>query len=68
MSRPFRKFIDIDVMLRGRFVHTFRISTLLADGKTLDGMPIFTTRRLKEYIESRLPSLKAQPYNINICF
>lgn len=26
-----RKFFDIDVMLRGRFVHTFRISVLLAD-------------------------------------
>lgn len=64
MSRPFRKFIDIDVMLRGRFVHTFRISMLLADGTTSDGMPIFSTRQLAEYIESRLPSLKGQPYNI----
>lgn len=66
MSRPSRKFIDIDVMLRGRFVHTFRISTLLADGIASDGKPIFSPKRLEQHIESRLPSLKGQPYNI--CF
>lgn len=66
MSRPFRKFIDIDVMLRGRFVHTFRISTLLADGIASDGTPIFSAQRLEKHVESCLPSLKGQPYNI--CF
>lgn len=66
MSRPFRKFIDIDVMLRGRFVHTFRISTLLADKIDPDGKPVFSAKRIEEHIESRLPSLKGQPYNI--CF
>lgn len=66
MSRSFTKFIDIDVMLRGKFVHTFRISTLLADGITSDGTPIFSAQQLEKHIESRLPSLKGQPYNI--CF
>ena len=64
MNRPFRKFIDMDVMLRGRFVHTFRISTLLADKIDTDGKPVFSAKRIEEHIESRLPSLKGQPYNI----
>lgn len=64
MSRPFRKFIDIDVMLRGRFVHAFRVSILLADSVTSDGKPVFSTERLKDHLESRLPSLKGQPYDI----
>lgn len=64
--RPFRNFIDIDVMLRGQFVHTFRISTLLADSIDSKGIPTFSISTLQEQIESRLPSLKGKPYNI--CF
>lgn len=63
MSKPFRKFIDLDVMLRGRFVHTFRISILMAD-RIVDGLPVFSSTRLRNHIEERLPSLKGQPYNI----
>lgn len=59
-----RKYFDIDVMLRGRFVHTFHIPALMADGITSDGKPIFSPERLEQHIESRLPSLKGQPYNI----
>lgn len=61
-----RKYFDIDVMLRGRFVHTFRISVLLADKISPDGTPVFSIDRLEKHIESRLPLLKGQPYNI--CF
>lgn len=61
-----RKYFDIDVMLCGRFVHTFRISVLLADKICPDGTPVFSIDRLEKHIESRLPSLKGQPYNI--CF
>ena len=61
-----RKYFDIDVMLRGRFVHTFRTSVLLADKIGPDGTPVFSIDRLEKHIESRLPSLKGQPYNI--CF
>lgn len=61
-----RKYFDIDVMLRGRFVHTFRISVLLADAFSPDGKPVFSIDRLEKHIESRMPSLKGQPYNI--CF
>ncbi|MDD6868585.1 MAG: hypothetical protein PUE39_03405 [bacterium] len=59
------KYILIDVMLRGRFVHTFRISTLLAE-RFEDNKPVFSVNRIAEHIESRMPSLKGQPYNI--CF
>lgn len=64
--KPFRKFIDIDVMLRGRFVHTFRISALLADSIDSNGIPTFSISTIQELIENRLPSLKGKPYNI--CF
>ena len=62
--RPFRKYILADVMLAGRFVHTFRISILLADKIDSYGQPIFSNERLRNHIESRLPSLKGKPYNI----
>lgn len=61
-----RKYYFIDVMLRGRFVHTFRLPVLLADRIGPDGNPAFSLRRIESFIESRLPSLKGQPYNI--CF
>lgn len=61
-----RKYFDIDVMLRGRFVHTFRISVLLADAISPDGKPVFSIDRLEKHIESRMPSFKGKPYNI--CF
>ena len=61
-----RKYFDIDVMLRGRFVHTFRISVLLADAISPEGKPVFSIDRLEKHIEARMPSLKGQPYNI--CF
>lgn len=64
--RRFLKYINVDVMLHGRFVHTFRISTLLAEYIDTDGKPVFNADRISEHIESRLPSLKGQPYNI--CF
>lgn len=51
-------------MLRGQFVHTFRISTLLADSIDSKGIPTFSTSTLQEQIESRLPSLKGKPYII----
>lgn len=60
------KFINIDVMLRGQFVHTFRLSALLADQIDTDGKLVFSVARIQSYIEERLPSLKGQPYNI--CF
>ncbi len=60
------KYINIDVMLRGRFVHTFRISTLLAERIESDGRPVFSANRIQSHIEERMPSLKGQPYNI--CF
>lgn len=63
--RRFAKYINIDVMLRGRFVHTFKISTLLAE-RIVDGKPVFSANRLAEHIESRMPTLKGEPYNI--CF
>ena len=59
-----RKYFDIDVMLRGRLVHTFRISVLLADAISPDGKPVFSIDRLENHIDSRMPSLKGQPYNI----
>lgn len=62
--RPFRKFILADVMLAGRFVHTFRIPVLLADKIDSSGNPIFSIERLRTHIENRLPSLKGKPYNI----
>lgn len=60
------KYISLDVMLRGRFVHTFRISTLLAERIGSDGKPVFSVNRIQSHIEERLPSLKGQPYKI--CF
>ena len=63
---PFLKYIEVDVMLRDRFVHTFRISTLLAERIDPDGKPVFSAERVQAHIESRMPSLKGQPYNI--CF
>ncbi len=60
------KCIFLDVMLRGRFVHTFRISALLADKIDTDGKLIFSVEKIQSHIESRMPSLKGQPYNI--CF
>lgn len=60
------KFINIDVMLRGRFVHTFRLSSLLADKIDNDGKLVFSVTRIQSHIEERLPSFKGQPYNI--CF
>jgi len=59
------KYINIDVMIHDRFVHTFRISSLLAE-RIEDGKPVFSVERIQRHIESRLPSLKGQPYNI--CF
>lgn len=59
------KYIFVDVMLHDRFVHTFIISTLLAE-RIEDGKPVFLANRIAEFIESRLPSLKGQPYQI--CF
>ena len=64
--KPFAKYVDIDVMLHDRFVHTFRVSILLADKINTDGKPEFSGERLREHIENRLPSLKGKPYNI--CF
>lgn len=64
--RPFRKFIAIDVMLRGHFVHTFHVSILLADFIDNNGIPSFSMSTLQGYVEDRLPSLKGKPYNI--CF
>lgn len=61
-----RKYIDIDVMLRGRFIRTLRIPTLLAEGISADGKPVFSRAAVCSHIESRLPSLKGKPYNI--CF
>lgn len=66
MSYTFPKYIAVDVMLRGRFVHTFRISTLLADRIDENGKPVFSAERVLAHIESRMLSLKGQPYNI--CF
>lgn len=60
------KYIFIDVMLRGRFVHTFKISTLLAERIESDGTPTFSVNRIQSHIEERMSSLKGQPYNI--CF
>ena len=60
------RYIFLDVMLRGRFIHTFRISSLLADGVGSDGKLIFSVDRIQSHIEERMPSLKGQPYNI--CF
>ena len=60
------KFINIDVMLRGRIVHTFRLSALLADRIDDDGKMVFSVARIQSHIEERMPSLKGQPYNI--CF
>ena len=62
--RPFRKYVLADVMCNGRFVHTFRISVLLADKIDSSGNPKFSIERLRNHIESRLPSLKGKPYNI----
>lgn len=61
-----KKYIDIDVMLRGRFVHTFRVSALVADSISPDGKLNFSAERVMRHIESRMPSLKGQPYNL--CF
>lgn len=60
------KYIFLDVMLHGRFIHTFRISTLLAERISDDGKPVFSVDRIQSHIEERMPSLKGQPYNI--CF
>lgn len=61
-----KKFFDADIMLRGRFVHTMRISILVADKLDHDGTPIFSESRLRQHIVSRLPSLKNEPFTI--CF
>lgn len=53
-------------MLRGRFVHTFRVYALVADSISPDGKLNFSAERVQRHIESRMPSLKGQPYNL--CF
>lgn len=61
-----KKFFDADIMLRGRFVHTMRISILVADKIDIDGTPVFSESRLRQHIVNRLPSLKNEPFTI--CF
>lgn len=64
MISQLKKFYDLDVMIRDRFVRTFRISVMLADRIDPDGKPVFSYEKVCNHIESRMPSLKGKPYRI----
>lgn len=59
-----RKYIEIDIMLGDRFVHTMRVSTLLADSVDAFGLPVFSLTKIKRHVESRLPTLKGKDYRL----
>lgn len=59
-----RKYIAFDIMLGDKFVHTVRVSTLLADNIDAFGVPSFSLSKIKQHIESRLPSLKGKDYRL----
>lgn len=57
-----RKYIEFDIMLGDKFIHTMRVSTLLADSVDAFGVPVFSLEKIKRHIESRLPTLKGKNY------
>lgn len=57
-----RNYIEFDIMLGERFVHTMRVSILLADSVDAFGVPTFSDDKIRLHVESRLPSLKGKNY------
>lgn len=62
--RKFANHINVDVMLNGRFIHTFSIPSLLADMISPNGALTYSVEKIQRYIEERMPSLKGRAYNI----
>lgn len=58
------KHFDVDVMIGDKFIHTFHVSTLMAEGIADDGKPIVDYERLCRHIEGRMPTLKGKRYKI----
>lgn len=61
--KNFPKYIIVDIMLNGQFLHTMQISTLLAD-EFDHGIPVFSVDVLKKHIIGRLPSLKGKDFKV----
>lgn len=59
-----RNYIEFDIMLGERFVHTMRVSILLADSVDAFGLPTFSDDKIRRHVESRLPSLKGKNYQL----
>lgn len=59
-----RNYIEFDIMLGERFVHTMRVSILLADSVDALGVPTFSYDKIRLHVESRLPSLKGKNYQL----
>ena len=59
-----RQYIEIDIILGDSFVHTMRVSTLLADGVDALGLPVFSLAKIKQHVENRLPTLKGKDYRL----
>ena len=52
-----RQIVKLDVMLRGRYIHTFRLEVSPGD--------VWEEDRLVDYIIERLPTLRNKPFNIH---
>lgn len=61
------KTLTFDIMSNGRFVHTMRIPLTLDIIEGYEGdMPILNAEKLKQCVETRMPTLKYEKYEI--CF
>jgi len=62
----FKKPLSIDIMRKGVFVKTLRTTDVekFIVGKDQNGEPIYDMERIKEFVETKMPTIKNTNYQI----
>ena len=62
----FKKPLSIDIMRKGVFINTLRTTNVenFIVGKDQSGEPIYDMERIKEFVETKMPTIKNTDYQI----
>lgn len=62
----FKKPLSIDIMRKGVFIKTLRTPNVesFIVGYDKNGEPIYDMERIKEFVETKMPTLKNKDYQI----
>lgn len=62
----FKKPLSIDIMRKGVFIKTLRTTNVenFIVGKDQSGEPIYDMERIKEFVETKMPTIKNTDYQI----